>query len=195
MKGIKIGGLSTSKVEITDIVKAWVAISIAFAVVLGGFSFSLKFLVIMLFAAVTVGVGFLFHELAHKVVAQRYGCFAEFRAFDIGLLIAVAFSFFGFIFAAPGAVVISGHVTRKENGLIAVVGPWTNIVIALLFLLVGIVLPELKVISSYGFKINAWLAVFNMIPAFILDGRKVWQWSKLVWAVTFVIGIALTFWF
>src|SRR5437016_3353532 len=34
----------------------------------------------LLGAALAVGSGFVLHELAHKVVAQRYGHWAEFRA-------------------------------------------------------------------------------------------------------------------
>src|SRR3989338_1249895 len=90
-KQIQIGKIKTSSLELTDIAKAWLAISFAFAVVLGGFSlsservygiFSLVFLQFFLMALLTAGLGFLLHELAHKFVAQRYGCVAEFRAFD-----------------------------------------------------------------------------------------------------------------
>ena len=43
-------------------------------------------------AGVTVGSGFLIHELCHKVVAQRYRCWAEFRSDDKMLLMrAVAY--------------------------------------------------------------------------------------------------------
>ena len=56
------------KTEIIDIIKAWAVISAAFAIVLedripGSFIFDL------LVSGVTVGAGFLFHELSHKVIA------------------------------------------------------------------------------------------------------------------------------
>src|SRR3989338_9073468 len=105
---ILVGTISTSEHELKDIAKAWILVSAAFAILLrssiGSFfqSFLLAFL--------TVGVGFLLHELAHKLVAQHYGCFAEFRAFDFYLWMAVLMSYFGFVFAAPGAVFITGPV-------------------------------------------------------------------------------------
>jgi Zn-dependent protease len=188
---IKIGPLSSSRNELTDIAKGWIAISVAFAIVLGGFSLDLKFLFAVFFAGITVGIGFLFHELAHKIVAQRYGCFAEFRAFDAMLILAVALSFLGFIFAAPGAVMIAGQVTRRENGWISVVGSWTNIVLALIFLLISKTIPQLQLLGAYGFQINAWLAAFNMIPFWILDGKKVFLWNKTVWALTLLTSIGL----
>src|SRR3989338_8238395 len=126
-KTIKLGSFSTSKKELFDLAKAWVIISIIFAILLsGGFALNPKFLTAAAISAITVGIGFLFHELAHKIAAQRYGCFAEFRAYDTMLLLALVLSFFGFVFAAPGAVMIAGHVTKKENGIISVVGPWMN---------------------------------------------------------------------
>ena len=57
-----------SKVEVRDLMKAWIAISIAFGIVLRSGTFLNSFLL----AGITVGVGFLLHELAHKVVAQHY---------------------------------------------------------------------------------------------------------------------------
>ena len=90
----------------------------------------------------TAGIGFLLHELAHKFVAQYYGCEAEFRSMDQMLYFAVGLSLFvGILFAAPGAVMIAGGVTRKENGIISVAGPLTNYVLAGIFYLISTVAP------------------------------------------------------
>lgn len=195
LQEIKIGNISTSKVELVELAKAWIAISIAFGVAMGGFSLGADFLLRIALAAVTVGVGFLFHELAHKVVAQRYGCFAEFRAFDMMLILAVAFSFIGFIFAAPGAVMIAGQVTRRENGLISAAGPWMNIVLALVFFGLSFIFPALGIVWQYGFAVNSWLALFNMIPFFIFDGEKIFRWDVRIWGATTAVAAALVFLF
>src|SRR3989344_3439619 len=108
--------ITTSKREILDISKAWIAITIAFAIVLKGGS---SFMEAVSIAAIAVGLGFLLHELGHKLVAQYYRCFAEFRSFDQMLILAVLMSFFGFVFAAPGAVMISGYVNKERNGKIS----------------------------------------------------------------------------
>ena len=74
-----------SRVEIEHLLRAWVLVSLAFAILITGFSLTATFAVAMLFSAITAGIGFLGHELMHKYVAQRYGCWAEFRANDFML--------------------------------------------------------------------------------------------------------------
>jgi len=192
-KRIKIGGFSTSKVELVDLLKAWIAISIAFGIVIGGLRFDAGFIFSLVLAAVTVGVGFLFHEMAHKMVAQHYGCAAEFRSNDQMLLMAIVISFLGFVFAAPGAVMIAGHITKKENGIISVAGPVTNLIVAICFLSMMFVLPVLGIVWQYGFMINSWLAVFNMIPIWNLDGKKVLAWNKGIYFSVLAIGIFFSF--
>jgi Zn-dependent protease len=34
-------------------------------------------------------------------------------------------------------------------------------------------------------SINLYLAFFNLLPFFVLDGAKVFAWNKLVWAALF----------
>ena len=190
IKKVHLGPFQTSEIEIRDILKAWLAVSFAFAVVLVGFSSFIHFLYGILLSAITVGLGFLLHELGHKVVAQHYGCFAEFRAFDQMLILMLAMSFLGFVFAAPGAVMISGPVGTRRNGIISLAGPVVNLVLASIFLLnfLYIPLPLVQTICFYGFVINTWLALFNMIPFWMFDGAKIWKWSKVAWIVTVLIG-------
>ncbi|MEK6839332.1 MAG: hypothetical protein AABX72_00150 [Nanoarchaeota archaeon] len=186
-----------SSYEQYELLKAWSAVSLAFAILLSdGLSglFTFHFLLMIVVAAITVGIGFLLHELAHKYLAQQYGCWAEFRSDGKMLLFMIALSFFGFIFAAPGAVVIHGTVDRVRHGRISLAGPATNIVLAILFWFLSFILPEaLALFSSYGFMINSWLGLFNMLPFWQFDGAKVFAWNKIVFS--FVIGIAalLTF--
>lgn len=194
---IHIGSIKTSHIEIRDILKAWIAISIAFAIASrGGFlqSFYTSFIV----SSLTVGVGFLLHEFGHKIVAQRYGYFAEFRSFDSMLLLAIAMSFFGFVFAAPGAVMISGRVSKAKSGRISAAGPLVNLGLAFIFLLLlfqgFFQLPQLLRTSAYyGFIINSWLALFNMLPFWLFDGYKILKWSKLAYGV--MLGVSVIFMF
>lgn len=183
--------MNFSSEELTQLLKAWFAISLAFTIAqvgLGGPTFFYFFLI----SGLTVGIAFLLHELAHKFVAQFYGCFAEFRAFDLGLLLAVLMSITGFIFAAPGAVVISGLVGVEENGKIAAAGPLTNIVLALAFWFLAS-FGFYPSILMYGFQINAWLAFFNLLPFWQLDGLKVMNWNTAVWAGLIGVSGLLTF--
>ena len=204
-KIIKIGKIDTSRTEIIDIVKAWLALSLAFTFIYAGASvlggdveriFSVEFIHIFVISMFTAGFGFLLHELAHKFVAQHYGCAAEFRAWDQLLYLAVGLAIFiGFIFAAPGAVMISGMITRKENGLISAAGPATNYVLAMLFLGLLHLLPQWANVFATGFSINIWLGMFNLIPFGPLDGKKVFDWNKVVWGGMLLFGIGFMFLF
>jgi len=183
--------------ERNDIIISWVTISLAFGFLLsrisifsplgrGEIPFTEAF-VISLFA---VGAGFVLHELAHRYMAIRYGCHAEFRMWSMGLVIALAAAFFiGFIFAAPGAVYIYGrYVSLKQNGIISAAGPATNILIGVFALSLLLAFNPAGIIFNilfYTFWINFILAMFNLLPIFILDGSKVFKWSPVVWAAMF----------
>ena len=185
--------MKTSARELKDITKAWLAISVAFSILLTKELFSLEFAINFLISGLTVGLGFLLHEMGHKIMAQKYGCFAEFRSFYIMLVFAVVMSFFGFIFAAPGAVMISGRVSLERNGRISAMGPSINFIFAILFLSFGIVsgVGVIKLISYYGFIINTWLGLFNLIPFWMFDGKKIYQWSKGIWILMLIFGIMI----
>ena len=190
--------ITFSKIELRDLSRAWLCISIAFAIALSGGLFYVRpdfsFLQSILLASVTVGVGFLLHELGHKVVAQRYGCFAEFRADTFMLFLAILVSFLGFVFAAPGAVMIAGRVSKERNGKISLAGPLVNIILALIFMTLALVFPSegfLGNVYSFGFFINTWLAIFNLIPLWILDGKKVLEWNKWIYGITLGFAILL----
>ena len=161
--------------EKRDLMIAWLVLGLAFANLLGGLSIDSIFT-----ATVTAGLGFLLHELAHKVVAQNYGLNAEFIADYKMLALAFFGSFAGFIFAAPGAVYTRGQRTLQEQLWITSAGPITNILLAVMFLLVP------GQIGSYGHSINSWLALFNLIPFGPIDGRKILDASRPVY-----IGIVI----
>jgi len=182
-------------------VVAWLALGVAFTIAItsrgfGSTSFS-DLTSAFGISLATVGSGFVLHELSHKFVAQRYGFWAEFRVWPMGLVLALVTSFIGFIFAAPGATYISGmNISQSQNGKISLVGPLTNIAVAVAFLPLVIFSPGLPAfwvdLGSEGFSINIFLALFNLLPVPPLDGSKVFSWSKLNWAAVFV-PLALIF--
>jgi Zn-dependent protease len=187
--------LTFSRAEKHDLLVAWVLVSVAFGIVfrsdptLGQFGIYM----VVLLSALTVGVGFLTHELAHKYVAQHYGKYAEFHASIPFLVLAVLMSFFGFVFAAPGAVVVSGYSTKRESGHIAVAGPLSNIVLALLVLPLYFLVQGgfWGAVIQYFFAVNVMLALFNMIPLWVFDGAKILNWSKRWYFITLAMAIGL----
>ncbi len=195
----------TSSTEIKDLFIAWIMISFAFAIartVDKGITFesffSINFLIFIIISAVTVGLAFLFHELAHKIVAQRYKCWAEFRA-DITMLgLGVLMSFLGVVFLAPGAVMIFGNIDYKQNGKISLAGPLTNIILAILLLpllFIQFSNPIVQTIVDSGYLINAWLALFNMIPFWNFDGAKIYAWNRKLFYAMIVVSAFLIFFY
>lgn len=183
-----------SKIEIQHLFRAWILVSIAFAIAFSGFGLDYKFAIAVALSAITAGIGFLGHELMHKFVAQKYGCWAEFRANDLMLGLMLLFSFMGFIFAAPGGVYITNNITVRKNGIISLAGPLTNIVLGVIFALLAFVLPALFIpLCTYGVFINFWLGFFNMLPFPGMDGSKVLAWNKIVYAIVLVASIVLAF--
>jgi Zn-dependent protease len=142
-------------------------------------------------AALAVLLGFFLHEMAHKYVAKKYGCWAEFRAYYNGLLFALVLSFMGLLFAAPGAVYIAGNVSREQNGRISIAGPATNMAIAaatLPFCLVGELPEVVREVATVLMFLNVLLAGFNLVPVPPLDGSKVWAWDKRMYVLSIAVA-------
>ena len=191
-----------SRREEFDLFVAWIAISLAFAIIFlrdvgrADPVIALLFLGISLF---TVGIGFILHEMAHKFTAIKYGFWAEFRKDNIMLVVAVALAaLVGVVFAAPGATVIydtTGRgISREQNGKISVAGPLVNLLLCIPF--AGLLLYGgegmsltgnfVTMIGMIGFQVNAMIAAFNMLPVSVLDGKKVLAWNKVVFIVVIV---------
>jgi Zn-dependent protease len=205
-------------IELRDLFISLVALVIAFSV-LG--ARGMPGLETILISAVAVSSGFLLHEMAHKFVALRFGYWAEYRANMIGLGLAIAMAFSGFLFAAPGAVMITkyGAASRefytqgffsqeelkkrelREMLLISLAGPMTNIVLAAFFFLLAVFLLISNEAGSslwiraanFAFFINIILAAFNMLPFGPLDGKKIFDGNRAVWALvgipTILVGL------
>jgi Zn-dependent protease len=134
---------------------------------------------------------FLIHELAHKLLAQLYGSWAEFRAEISGLMITAisAIPFLPFKFIAPGAVVI-GDLTQSKFGKVAFIGPLTNLVMGFSFLFLSYLYPY-QTYFAIGASFNAWISIFNLLPFGVLDGLKIFNWNKIVWLSTIICASGL----
>lgn len=110
------------------------------------------------------------HELAHSVVALRYGI--PVRSISL------------FIF---GGVAQIGDEPKTAGAefRIAIAGPLSSLLLAALFgglFLVDQNVPYLAAPSLWLMRINLSLAVFNLIPGFPLDGGRVLR--AVVWSIT-----------
>jgi Zn-dependent protease len=181
--------------ERNDLLIAWLAISIAFTLIFvreGKMEISDVLLYFGL-SLLTVGIGFILHEMAHKFTAIKYGFWAEFRKDNLMLLVAVTLAaLVGVVFAAPGATMIYGSgITREQNGKISAAGPLTNLILCIPFGILLLVSGYLSgegrsfamLFGMVGLQVNAMVAAFNMLPVSVLDGKKVLAWNPLVFIV------------
>ena len=181
--------------EWRDLAIAWFAITLAFTLIFRWAGMLLTdFILVFLISSLTVGVGFILHELAHKFTAMHYGYWAEFRKDNLMLLVAVAMAALaGFVFAAPGATVIYGsNLSRRENGWISASGAVTNLLLAIPFIALALLGRDLlPIIGVMGWKVNAMLASFNMLPVGPLDGKKVLAWSPGIFLLLIVVAFGV----
>jgi Zn-dependent protease/CBS domain-containing protein len=130
------------------------------------------------------------HELTHSLVARYYGLSMK----EITL----------FIFGGVAHMEKDPPHPRAEF-MISVVGPLSSFCMALLMLLIRRFGEQngwpvtVKGVADYLFWLNLVLAVFNLVPAFPLDGGRIlrsalWQWKKdLRWSTEIASRIGSIF--
>ena len=141
-------------------------------------------------------MAFIVHELAHKFSAQMLGYWAEFKINQQGLMLTLFSLISQFKIIAPGAVMIGNIVNWNHYGQVAAAGPASNIGLGLLFFAVSLVSgnPFVLTLAYVGMRINAQLALFNLIPLGMFDGKKIVKWNKMVWAAC-VVGAGILYLF
>jgi len=116
-----------------------------------------------LLSALLLFASILLHELGHAVVARRHG--VEIEEIDLWLL--------------GGVARMKGYPERAGDELrFALAGPAVTLVIAAVFGAISVALPAsapdaLRAVVDYQAFVNAAILVFNLLPAFPLDGGRV----------------------
>ncbi len=197
--------------EAVEIVISILAIALAISFASSGLNLDpSRFIFMMAAFTITIGSGFVLHEMAHKYYAIKFGARARFKAWPLGLAgglaLAIIPQIFGWrapLFIAPGAVYIYAMrpISIRENGIISLAGPVTNGVLAIIFLGLAFVFSGYTIISTVaalGAAANLGLAMFNLLPIYPLDGSKVMAWDWRIWLASFAvafIGFGMVSWF
>ena len=143
-------------------------------------------------AAATAGLllSIVFHEMAHSLVARHYGI--PIRGITL------------FIFGGVAELTEEPAHPRDEL-LMAAAGPAASILLAACLFLLSSVIPawngpgSIVGVLSYLALINGVLALFNLVPAFPLDGGRVfraalWWWrGDHEWATRIAAGAGSLF--
>ena len=143
---------------------------------------------VMAIFAVIMTSSFLAHEIAHKIMGQKNGLWAEFRLTTWGSVLTLVSVFLPFKMISPGAMMLAGQPNGDEIVKISIAGPAINLIFSTTLLGVALALPASLFVSMLFFAayINAFMAVFNLVPFGILDGYKIFSFNKKLWALTFV---------
>ena len=182
--------------ELAELVGASVAVAAIYTIALSRMAglnppFSLKAFAVLALPWIAGNV--FFHELAHALVADALGYEGRFKV-NLAMLVvgfAVAFTS-GFFFTTPGAVSVKGNPPKKDMALIAFVGPFTDLLIAVLALsfLPAFVADEF-VFSwlASGALLSLSLALWNALPLGVTDGTYVLSGMPLLGAA-FAVSVA-----
>jgi Zn-dependent protease len=198
-----------TKKEVEDILKSWIVLSLAFTLAnisryfygyYLGYYVLMQFLILLPIITIVAAIQFIGHEMAHKFTAQHYGLEAHFKSNNYMLLLGLMISLSGFLFFAPGAVVIQSYSPdRRTYGICAAAGPLTNIIVATALLPLYYIVEQLPIFIPLpgnlfivmAYTLNAFVALYNLLPFGPFDGKKILDWNAGVFTVLIAIAAVL----
>jgi len=153
---------------------------------------------------------FIVHQSAQRIVALSVGFKIEYRIWMYGLIIGLALTIVSrgkLWFFAPGGIIayhLVGHrigsfrygLNYWPLGMIGLVGPLSNLVLAMLFKLLLLLSPTNTLLQS-AMVFNIWFALFTILPIPPLDGSHLFFSSRLMYVFMLgaVIGMAIALYF
>jgi Zn-dependent protease len=146
-----------------------------------------------LYLAPVILVSLVLHELAHALVATRYGDPTPREQGRLTLnpiphldpfgtaMFAITYFTSGFMFGWARPVMVNTNYLRRpqqQMAVIAAAGPATNFVLAVAiaaFILHGPLTPfsEADTVLQYAYQVNVVLGIFNLLPIPPLDGSRI----------------------
>lgn len=135
------------------------------------------------------GLGLVIHELAHLYFERKFSCRTEIQFWGIGTIImALTAWLFGNVFAQPFLTLVHSQqpLEKRTVGHMMLSGPAVSTVIAFLCLLLIPLGGLFRTAGMIGFVMNMVTAVFELLPIPPCEGKEIFTWNKLVWAVAFV---------
>jgi Zn-dependent protease/predicted transcriptional regulator len=142
-----------------------------------------------IFGALGLFGSIIFHEFWHSIIARKYGLPMK------GITL--------FIFGGV-AEMDDEPPNAKTEFLMSIAGPLSSVFLGFFFLGINMLIPgngivPIRGVISYLSYINIILAIFNMLPAFPLDGGRVlrsalWRWKgNIRWATNIASWIGSAF--
>ena len=138
-------------------------------------------------------------EFIQRVTARRMDMYSQYKIWIPGIILSVFSSLANFVFAAPGYIDFSlkyyerygkkqTGITVRQMGLVAQSGTFYNLIAGLVFMALSF--NGVFIFSAIA-KINFYIAFFNLLPIFKLDGVKLIRWKPLLWLSLLIISFGL----
>lgn len=120
----------------------------------------------------------LIHELGHCFMARK------FRIYTDKIV----------LYAIGGAASIPiDRKNAKQEFWVALAGPMTSLLLAVIFFIVSLVVGPGYKFPSYLVVINLIFAVFNLIPAWPMDGGRIFRSIMMFFTKNIVLSMNVTF--
>ena len=186
----KVGSIFVlTKLEIVAYAVALFVLTFAFAY--SGAGSLQEFLLLLPTVLVTSVVVGLVKNLLTEMIARILGIWAEHRLWYFGLA-TFLFSTLAFRtpFSSPSRIVNhSPKFTSRSLGLVAS----ASVVISLGFAAVfySLLVYGFSYVGSIGLAMCLLMALFDAVPIAPMNGKDIYDWNKLVWAVVFLVTVIL----
>ncbi|MEM2990937.1 MAG: PGF-pre-PGF domain-containing protein, partial [Halobacteria archaeon] len=159
-------------------VEAWIADNFSLSIILAG--------------AILAIAGYLGHEFLHKYMALRYRTRMEFKSSLLGGVVTLVSSAIG----ASVAPVALGHLhdeplNKKQRMLVGLSGTMVNVMLALIFIGLGLIFVEWRPYFIAGITLNIAMAVASLLPVGFLEGKRIWEYSKVLCIALLFLTIAM----
>jgi Zn-dependent protease len=165
-----------------------------------------KFFEFLPAAFICVFIAYMARHVAFKRTAARYGAQVFYKTWPFGVVVSlIAMLVPPFKLVVPGAVVVFSQrfakwkrrfekysefteITMKQAGIIAVSGPFANIILALAgWGIMAVFFPGNTFLILFTL-VNSWMALSSLIPINPLEGGKVFMWKPWLWLILLVVS-------
>ncbi len=162
------------------------------------FNFSITSKHIQLFLALFIA--FYLHIISHKLLANKFNSsiriLSDLDLLFLSLFLSIAFRIF-FPFLGAVFLVSKNWLSLEKHGLIALAGPFSNMLMAFFILLIPLInqtifTNNLDFFSSLFF-INLSFSFFTLLPFFPFDGHRIFIWKRELWSLLLSLSVMLFF--
>jgi Zn-dependent protease len=135
------------------------------------------------------GVALIMHDLGHRMVARKLEIEGHYKIWGWGTLTMLLTSWlFSMAFSQPGRYVFDDEedIDNRDMAFVTLAGPAISMLFAIMFLPFALIDGVAGQIAVAGFIMNLMTAVYNLMPFSPMDGKVIYDWSRLFWMPTFV---------